>query len=224
MRVLFLSDFHMGSPLFKHDNRVKSLLHNGYDTIIIVGDIIDSWEDSVWDIVEKHQGLINAINALNNVIIIKGNHDPGVAELNMIFPNAFVMPEYDLEFEDSVIKIIHGHEFDDLILKYYWAAKLFFPFHWVMSRLGFDFKGWIGRLFHSISAKIQDKQYHDLVYAIETRAVDTYKSNYMAVVMGHTHAPKVVEDDCTYVNVGDWVTHSTYVIFEDGKFLLKGEY
>jgi len=45
--------------------------------------------------------------------------------------------------------------------------------------------------------------------------------------MGHTHMPEVViwvnEDEIikTYVNTGDWVEHSTYVLIKDGQLRLK---
>ena len=46
-------------------------------------------------------------------------------------------------------------------------------------------------------------------------------------IMGHTHMPEVViwvnEDEIikTYVNTGDWVEHSTYVLIKDGQLRLK---
>ena len=46
-------------------------------------------------------------------------------------------------------------------------------------------------------------------------------------IMGHTHIPEVViwvneeESIKTYVNTGDWVEHSTYVLIKDGQLRLK---
>ena len=46
-------------------------------------------------------------------------------------------------------------------------------------------------------------------------------------IMGHTHMPEVViwvnehEKIKTYVNTGDWVEHSTYVLIKDGQLRLK---
>ena len=46
-------------------------------------------------------------------------------------------------------------------------------------------------------------------------------------IMGHTHTPEAViwvdkdENIKTYVNTGDWVEHSTYVIIKNGEVRLK---
>jgi len=224
MKILFLSDLHLGSPLFDHPKRVASLLHDNYDIVFIVGDIIDEWEMPIHSIVSEYIELISILNSLSNLVIIRGNHDPNIDKLQEIFPNAEVVKDYEIFVDNERIKIIHGHEFDDLILKYYWVAKLFFPFQWISERLGYNIKGKIRDLLHSIAMKKQDAQYNDLVLEIEKRAVDEYYGEYTSVVMGHTHLPKLVIGDFTYVNVGDWTDHSTYVLFEGSKFTLKGEY
>jgi len=223
MKILFLSDLHLGSPLFNHKARILSLLNDSYDTVVLIGDIIDTWEGPVNYIADEHEVLISRLNELN-LVVVRGNHDPTFEVLHEIFPNASVLSEYNFEYEDMKIKATHGHEFDDLITKYYWLAKITFPIQWALQRLGLNLKGWLRDLLHSIAAKSQDKQYHDLVNDIEKRAIEAYGERYDAVVMGHTHLPKLVEGDCIYVNSGDWISHSTYVLFEDGKFSLKGEY
>jgi UDP-2,3-diacylglucosamine pyrophosphatase LpxH len=102
-------------------------------------------------------------------------------------------------------------------------ARIIGSFQWILSRLGLNTKAFVRNLLHSIAAKLQDKQFDDLVSDIEKEAIDKYKSVYDVVVMGHTHLPKIVEGECTYVNIGDWTYNRTYVLFEDGQFMLKGE-
>ena len=50
------------------------------------------------------------------------------------------------------------------------------------------------------------------------------KEHFDYCVFGHRHTP-LVKEDClsgsVYVNVGDWLMHRNYAVFEDGKLSLK---
>lgn len=208
---LYISDLHLGSPLFESSYYVSELLGKDYDKVVIVGDLFDIWEDSIDDIVKDNIKLVNVMRSLNNLIIVTGNHDPSKEKMEEIFPNASVCDYY----ADGKKIFIHGHEFDYLVTKYDWAAKLLFPLHWVLERLHINMKNWIVRLFHSISAKKQKKYYNDLVLAIEKDAVKKYKDKFDVIIMGHTHLPKlVITDGVTYINVGDWTFHNVYCEFD----------
>jgi len=224
LKILFLSDLHLGSPLFKHKDEVISLIQGDYDKVIMVGDILDVWEKAAYDIYVENEELATAFNTLDDLTIIKGNHDPDLETLRMFFPNADVLVDYEFSYEGEKIKVIHGEEFDYQVGSFYWLARILFPIQWLCSRIGLNCKGRVRDLLHSFSAKVQDKQYNDLIQAVEKEAVNKYKVNYSVLIMGHTHLPKFVVGPCTYINTGDWITHNTYVVFEDGKFSLKGDY
>ena len=224
MRILFLSDLHLGSPLFKSENKILSLLEEEYDKIILVGDIIDIWENDLVSIVCDNQNLLKKINTLNNVIIIKGNHDPSITALESVFYQKDVNDRFMLKVDNKSILVIHGDEFDCLVTKYSWLAKLLFPVHWLFERLGVNLKGWFRDLYCSISSKRDKKYYNALVLDMERELFNKYKGLYDCVVVGHTHLPKIIQEDgFTYVNCGDWVHNKVYVIYEDGQFILRGE-
>jgi len=156
VNYLFISDLHLGSPLFKLGNYLKTVFSSfEFDKVFVVGDLIDTWEDSIKHIVSKNRNLINVIN--NNkseLIIVRGNHDPSLLELHKIFPHAKVVPFY----EDDELIAIHGHQFDYMILKYSALAKVLFPIHWTFERLGFDIQIFFRKLYSSIKDK-HDKPY-----------------------------------------------------------------
>jgi UDP-2,3-diacylglucosamine pyrophosphatase LpxH len=224
MKILFLSDLHLGSPLFESEDKILSLLEEEYFRVFFIGDIIDVWEDNLVSIVADNQNLLKKINELKDVIIIKGNHDPDISTLESVFYGKYVNDMHSFKVDDKSILVIHGDEFDWLVTKYSWLAKLLFPIHWILERFGINLKGWFRDLFCSISSKRDKKYYNELVLDMEKELFNKYKGLYDCIVVGHTHLPKIIrEDDFIYVNCGDWVHNKTYVIYEDGQFILKGE-
>jgi UDP-2,3-diacylglucosamine pyrophosphatase LpxH len=196
MKLLFLSDFHLGSPLFESNNDVMSLLDRDYDMIFLIGDTIDTWEDNVWDIVNDNRVLIDKLNSIANLIVIKGNHDPDMNILKTIFPEKTVASEFSLSIDGRLCIVVHGDEFDELVYKYSWVAKLLHPIQWICERIfKINLKGYFREL------------------------VEAYKKDYQCIVIGHTHLPKLIKrDDFIYANCGDWVYNKTYVTYENGKF------
>jgi len=221
MKILFLSDFHLGSPLFKSENEIISLLNDDYDMVFLLGDTIDTWEGDMWSIVIKNNMLLRKLNSLPNLIIIKGNHDPNLIDLESVFPAKEVTWSY--EFEDNGKKgiVVHGDEFDHTVTKYSWVARLFWPINWLLERVDINIKAFFRETYHSLAAKREKKYYNDLILDVEKELVNKYKHRYDYIVIGHTHLPKlIVEDDYTYVNCGDWIHNQTYATYKDGNFEL----
>jgi len=214
---LYLSDLHLGSPLFKSKHEILNLLSQCFEKIVIVGDLFDTWEDSFDDILDENRDIILKIQQLKNVIIIKGNHDPSINKLKDIFPNADVCTEHG--FGDVVF--IHGHEFDIIVTKYSWAAKMLFPIHWVLERFNINIKGWFVRLFHSIAAKKNKKYYNSLVLDIEQEVIKKYREKFNTIIMGHTHLPKhFTTEGIKYINLGDILYHKTYCVYDNNEYNL----
>ena len=213
---LYISDLHLGSPLFKSKNIILDLFDKDYDKIVIIGDLFDIWEGKIEGIVEDNIEIVDKIRSLSIVIIVFGNHDPDIDTLKLLFPDAEVCMKY---YSDDRI-FIHGHEFDYLVTKYSWAAKMLFPIHWVLERCNINIKNWLVRLFHSIAAKRKKKYYNSLVLDIEKAAVEKYKKYFDVIIMGHTHLPKFVDDEIMYINTGDFLHHKTYCIYDGINYVL----
>jgi len=177
MKMLFLSDLHLGSPCFKAYSELLNLLYVDYDKIFIVGDLLDVWEQKPSDILLRNSMIIDRINELTNVVIIKGNHDPEIAELEKFFPQKEIYHEHEFNVDGKKIMIVHGDEFDDLIRKYSWLAKILFPIHWFLERVGINAKWFFRELFYSVSAKTNKKYYNYLVLDMEKELVNKYKND-----------------------------------------------
>lgn len=225
MKVLFLSDFHLGSPLFNSNDEIISLLNKyTYDNIFLLGDIIDSWEDNVTNITIRNDELLDEINKFDNVTIVKGNHDPSIKVLETIFPNIHITDKYEYIIDKKKAILLHGDEFDFMVTKYSWLARLFYPIHWLLERFGLNIKGFLRDLYCSMSNKRDKKYFNKLLLSVETGLVNKYRNDYDYVIVGHTHMPKVVNlPDCKYVNCGDWIHNRTYILYDSGFFILRGD-
>jgi UDP-2,3-diacylglucosamine pyrophosphatase LpxH len=225
MRILFMSDFHLGSPLFNPKDEVISLLNShAYDHIFLIGDIIDEWEGDITYTTIENDKLLDEINKFNNITIIKGNHDPSIKIMETIFPNKLIVDKYEYIIDGKKAIMVHGDEFDFMVTKYSWLAKLFFPLHWLLERFGLNLKGFLRDLYCSLANKRDKKYFNKLLLSVETELVNKYGDEYDYIIVGHTHMPKVVNlPNCKYINCGDWIHNRTHVLYENGLFILRGD-
>ncbi len=222
MKYLLISDLHLGSPLLENYRVLLNLLYStSYDKIFLIGDIVDSWENNIEDIVEEPiaGSIISAINDVaktKEVHYIMGNHDPGIAKVAEHFPYVKIVPDH-LVLDDTII--LHGHQFNKLILKHDFLAKILWPIQWTFERFGWNPRAYFRDLYYSVASKRSQSRYGDLVLDIELAAVEKYK-DYKTVIMGHTHFPKIIKDSTTYVNTGDWIHNKSYIEYIDGDYIL----
>ena len=53
-----------------------------------------------------------------------------------------------------------------------------------------------------------------------------FREGYDAVILGHCHEPILRQShsdgrEKTFVTLGDWITHGSYLLFDDGRFTLQ---
>jgi UDP-2,3-diacylglucosamine pyrophosphatase LpxH len=230
MRKLFISDIHLGSPLFKHrENLVRLLKNNNFDQLFLLGDIIDTWEGSVYAVETTYADIIHEINRReSSVVIVRGNHDPPISHMRFIFPKAKIHNFFTLRLPDGrKCALVHGEEFDDQWFKYSYLARTFFGLQWMFERFGMNFKPFFSTIKCSLSKNYKRRYWNELVSAIETKAVSIYKEGYDCLVMGHTHVGKVlhlIEHDnmFTYVNCGSLEKRRpTFAEYSNYKFKIR---
>ena len=215
MKILILSDLHLGSPMFSEESTIINLLKSeGYDVIVLNGDIFDVWEEPFDKIKQKNFNIVSVIREISKkkkVYFVDGNHDPDLDSLKRTFPD--VIFSKDLQLGD--IFFIHGCEFDKFVTKYSLPAKILFVPNWICERtIHVDLKGIFRNISFSIANKRDKKYYGDLVNDINKAAIDTYKSRCKYLIMGHTHFPIIIKtEECTYINSGDMIHNRTYAEF-----------
>ena len=222
-RTIWISDVHLGTKGCNHELLIDFLDHTDSETMYLVGDIIDGWRlkkkfywppehnDIVWRILKRAKRG-------TKIVYIPGNHDEMVRPFSgMNFGGVEIMRA---AFHDTAdgrrLMVLHGDEFDTIMLAHRWLAFVGDALYHVMMKLN----NWVaaarkrlGLPYWSISKAAKHKvknavefisKYEEVVArAAAERGVD-------GVVCGHIHTAEFRTFDhdgkqIEYWNDGDWV-------------------
>ena len=218
MRRLIISDLHIGSLFSREEKIIKLLKSEKYDELVLGGDIIDFIK--IPKFTKKSAEIFSIILKLNIPIkYIIGNHDIAFNEFdNIIINNCTFLKRYEFEDNEKKIRIEHGDDYDNFIIKWEYImniicliANFIERFFYVDSDICLNF-------WEKYRKKIRNKV--DKIQILEkNKDIDIF-------IMGHTHTPEIINEDIDnkniiYANSGDWVQHSSYLILESGKVYLK---
>ncbi|WP_324828983.1 UDP-2,3-diacylglucosamine diphosphatase [Qipengyuania zhejiangensis] len=222
-RTIWISDIHLGTKGCNAGLLIDFLDHTDSDTMYLVGDIIDGWRlkkkfywppehnDIVWRILKRaRRGT--------RIVYIPGNHDEMVRPFcGMNFGGVEILRA---AFHDTAdgrrLMVLHGDEFDTIMLAHRWLAFVGDAAYHLMMRLN----NWVaivrnrlGLPYWSISRAAKHKvknavefisKYEEVVArAAGERGAD-------GVVCGHIHTAEFrafTQDGrrVEYWNDGDWV-------------------
>jgi UDP-2,3-diacylglucosamine pyrophosphatase LpxH len=216
-----MSDLHISSPLFKKDREVIELFNDPkVESIYILGDLFDTWEEKVEKTVSKKKELINVINESGKTeVILKGNHDPDIEVMKDIFDKVFISDSYFTELFGKETILVHGDEFDG---NEFWG-KLLFPPAWLAERLlCWNSKAWLRNLIYRNLLWRKKAEHNSLVLKMEKMLVEKYGSEFDLIIAGHTHITKLVQEGKTYfANTGTLLHNPSYLIAEDNTMRIK---
>jgi UDP-2,3-diacylglucosamine hydrolase len=239
--IYFASDFHLGIPnhsesLLREKKIVRWLDHVGKDAsqIYLLGDIFDFWFEYKHVVPKGYVRLLGKLAELTDkgieITAFKGNHDMwmfGYFEKELNIP---VISEA-LKFESGGKSFFlhHGDGLGSRDLGYKLIKKIFRnPISiWIFGKLpprwGIGLANYLSsksRLANSAKDEIYDESSEWLLqYCRETVQVTPY--DYM--IFGHRHLPLDIKinDTARYINLGEWVHHFTYAVFNGDELALK---
>ena len=222
-RTIWISDVHLGTRGCNHELLIDFLDHTDSETMYLVGDIIDGWRlkkkvywppehnDIVWRILKRAKRG-------TRIVYIPGNHDEMVRPFSGM--NLGGVEIMRAAFHDTAdgrrLMVLHGDEFDTIMLAHRWLAFVGDALYHVMMKLNNWVAGARKRLglpYWSISKAAKHKvknavefisKYEEVVArAAAERGVD-------GVVCGHIHTAEFRTFDhdgkqIEYWNDGDWV-------------------
>jgi len=215
---LILSDLHIGSPNSKEDLIYGLINTVDFDELILAGDVIDFIR--VPKFTERTLKIFNLLNECipdKKIVYIVGNHDIAFQD----FCGKKVMginfkSSYDFEYADRKYRVEHGDRFEKGLVKNRLMMNFISICQDIIERVfGYDLATWYA---HRQIKKRKLRRIWDIIKW--NKDVDVF-------IMGHTHNPEVLiwvdsnESIKTYINCGDWVEHSTYVIIKDNQVRLK---
>lgn len=239
MNAIFLSDVHL-----KDCNSVKTRLVmrffqeivSRYPRIYILGDLFDVWPGTTPYLIERFEPVLKLLQGLNRdghqVHYVEGNHDFKLGkyfteELGIKVYNDFLVEE----FAGKKVHMSHGDlgnpkEYGYKALRYLLRHRLTqSTIQAVPQPFLFD----LGAKFSSLSRKYRNpppSQGTHIKQIYRKTAEELFERGYDVVLMGHTHMPDDVTTlvgnrTCRYINLGDWVSHFTYLEFDGGHFYTR---
>ena len=182
--ILALSDIHLGSPICQADLTLEILEKENYDTLVICGDLLDSY--NIHRLCKKQWKVLSTLRKISKnkkCIFIKGNHDKDLETISVLLGFEFV-DEYNELVGKKRILFTHGDKFDFFITSKPFLTELASGIYYVLQKI--DKKQ---KLTRKLKTKI--KTWHGAAHDLTVRIAQyCYNNKYDAVCFGHTHVPK----------------------------------
>jgi UDP-2,3-diacylglucosamine hydrolase len=241
-KLYFASDFHLGVP-----NHAKSLerekriitwldsIKEDAKSIYLLGDIFDFWFEYKTVVPKGYVRLLgkfaNLVDDGIEVNIIKGNHDMWMYDY---FPKEIGVNILEdktiLRQNGKQIFLAHGDGLGPGDLGYKLIKKVFESSicQWLFARLHLNFGIGIAQ-FWSRKSRIRNQEKPDPFLGEEKEWLVSYckrKKNEVNIdyfVFGHRHLPLeiAIDEKTKYINLGDWIHHNSYAVFDEGELTLQ---
>ncbi len=235
--VYFISDVHLGAPSLSTDFEVKrknellkffDKVANDSSRMIIVGDLFDFWFEYRSVIPKDYFWIYSKLKDLTDggipVDYVAGNHDFFLGEFFSKSVGLTVHPDgFSEELNGKKFLIVHG---DGQALKdsgYRMLKRILrngvvnSVIRWIHPDIGFRF----AKAFSRKSREYTSNKDFGEVDGMTLFAERNIKDGYDYVVMGHNHVPRLEHlGKGVYVNLGDWLKHFTYGIFDGNQMQL----
>jgi UDP-2,3-diacylglucosamine pyrophosphatase LpxH len=234
--VSVISDVHLATHASKAKILLKYLKSINPETLVLNGDIIDSWRFSRNYFPKPHlkvvRHFIKMLEKGVKIVYITGNHDEFLRKLKgSEMGNLKIVNQLVLEMDGQKTWIFHGDIFDHIIHRAKWLAKL--------GAATYGFLALINKVFNSALLSLGLNEV--IIYKTIKKRLTKDKSqltpfeqavakvaaerNCQTVICGHTHEPKdkwaVNEHGAVrYINCGDWVEHFTAAEYCNGQWSL----
>lgn len=226
LRTVWISDTHLGTAGCNAELLHDFLCSIKPDTLYLVGDIIDGWRlKRGWYWPQRHNDVVRRVLKLANkgtrVVYIPGNHDEGLRDFTQLaFGGVEVLPEAIHETLDGRrFLVLHGDEFDGVVLYARWLAFLGDIGYSVLLRSNVwvnRVRRWFGLPYWSMSAHVKKRVKNAVSFISrfeETVARAARARGVDGVVCGHIHSAEIREfDGIVYMNDGDWVESCTALV------------
>lgn len=242
-KIYFASDFHLGSDEGGEskirEKRIISWLEEvGQDAtaLYLLGDIFDFWFE-YGKVIPK--GYIGFLGALYNLVkagipvhILTGNHDLWLSDYLMdeIGVNISHVPGI-IQIDGRSVYLAHGdglgpgdHTFK-LTKAIFENAACQRMFSWIHPDLGLSIMKMFSRRSRVRQLRKQEP-FNPLSEPAILHCEEILKGNREIdyFIMGHRHIPVehvLSNGSSRYINLGDWIGHFSYAIFEKGKVELR---
>ena len=240
-KVFFASDFHLGSPDYqisldreKKIVRWLSSIKNDAVTIFILGDIFDFWFEYRYSIPKGHSRLLGKFAELRDagieIIFFTGNHDMWMFDY---FPKEFGITVHrkpvSIKINNITFHIGHGDGLGPGDRIYKIIKKIFenrvsqWMFSWIHPNLGIPFANYLSKDSRGKNLKKDNEFLGEREWLLQYCRDVEHREPHDIYIFGHRHIPLDVplNEKSRYLNLGDWMSHCTYAIFNGDEIKLQ---
>ena len=241
-KIYFISDFHLGVPndtdSRKREDKIVAWLNsisNDVQILYLMGDVFDYWFEYKEVVPRGYVRLLGKLAELSDAGVemhyFTGNHDMWVfdylpKEIGLQIHRAPIQREYNgkkffLGHGDGLGPGDYGYKF----IKKVFANKLA---QWLFARLhpntGIGLMKFFSRRSRIATGTSDDFYLGDdkewlMIYSREVLQTEHY--DYF--IFGHRHMPldKALSGNSRYINLGEWINHFTYAVYDGQELQLK---
>ena len=235
-KIYFISDAHLGLGSREEDRekeqRLIAFLRSiaaDASQLFILGDLFDAWIEYRTVIPKGHHRILTALDELVSsgvaVHYLCGNHDFWMRDY---FSDELGIHTYRDPMETILVgKRFYLHHGDGLALNdtgYRILKKILrnrfniWWFSWLHPDIGLRLAKGSSKKSRHYTANKEYGEHDGMVKA----ATEKIGAGFDFVIMGHRHEPTYLPiGDGVYINLGDWITHLTYAVYEEGIVSLK---
>ena len=238
-KIYFASDFHLGSPNYQ-DSLLRekkacdwlSTIEPHAKEIYLVGDIFDFWFEYNKVIPKGFERLKGKLVQLTDqgvkIHFFPGNHD--------LWTFGYLEQELGLtvhkeplikEIEGKTFYITHGDGLCEGAKKYNLLKSFFnssfcqWAFEKIHPNLGIKLAQTWSKSSRKKGGQVDNRKLQDGLISHAKEILTKHDINYF--IFGHIHEPKELEltPNSKYINIGDWITHFSYLEFHQNNLLFK---
>lgn len=241
-KIYFISDFHLGVPNAtdsrKREDIIVSWLNsisNDAQILYLMGDVFDYWFEYKEVVPRGYVRLLGKLAELSDAGVelhyFAGNHDLWVfdylpKEIGLQIHRAPIQKEYN----DKKFFLGHGDglgpgDYGYKCIKKFFSNKLA---QWLFARIhpntGIGLMKFFSRRSRLATGTSDDVYLGDdkewlMIYSREVLK----REHYDYFIFGHRHMPldKQLNGQSRYINLGEWINHFTYAVFDGQELMLK---
>jgi len=241
-KIYFISDFHLGVPnntdSRKREDKIVSWLNSikhDAQILYLMGDVFDYWFEYKEVVPRGYVRLLGKLAELSDAGVelhyFAGNHDLWVfdylpKEIGLQIHRAPIQKEYN----DKKFFLGHGDglgpgDYGYKCIKKFFSNKLA---QWLFARIhpntGIGLMKFFSRRSRLATGTSDDVYLGDDKEWLMIYSRDVLKrEHYDYFIFGHRHMPldKQLNGQSRYINLGEWINHFTYAVFDGQELMLK---
>lgn len=240
-KLYFASDFHLGVPNYalsreREDKLVRWLDMIGQDAseIFLMGDIFDFWFEYTTVVPKGYIRLFGKLAQLSDagikIYLFKGNHDMWMFDyFQQEFGATIITNELEIERNGKKFYLHHGDGLGPGDAKYKMLKKFFRSrvCQWLFERIHPNLGVGVANRWSHNSKVMQAK--NEVRKILEQEWLVTYSREVLQtqyfdyLIFGHRHLPLDIKlnEKSRYINLGDWLNHFSYAVFDGEELYLK---